>query len=88
LLRGGPARSVGGAEPGAERPVKRKIVGSDAAGGVEEERVVAVEASLEDEVYGATLRPRSFEDYVGQEQVVDNLRIAIDAAARRGENHP
>jgi Holliday junction DNA helicase RuvB len=52
---------------------------------VEEERVVGVDATLEDEVYGATLRPRSFEDYVGQEQVVDNLRIAIDAAARRSE---
>jgi Holliday junction DNA helicase RuvB len=48
-------------------------------------RIVGTDASLEDEVYGATLRPRSFEDYVGQEQLVDNLRIAIDAAARRGE---
>jgi Holliday junction DNA helicase RuvB len=65
--------------------VRKKIVGSDASGAVEEERVVGVDATLEDEVYGATLRPRSFEDYVGQEQVVDNLRIAIDAAARRSE---
>ncbi|HTD36583.1 MAG TPA: AAA family ATPase, partial [Candidatus Limnocylindrales bacterium] len=48
-------------------------------------RIVGADASLEDEVYGATLRPRTFEDYVGQEQIVDNLRIAIDAAARRGE---
>ncbi|MBV9439916.1 MAG: Holliday junction branch migration DNA helicase RuvB, partial [Candidatus Eremiobacteraeota bacterium] len=48
-------------------------------------RPVALEASLEDDVYGATLRPRSFEDYVGQVGLVDNLRIAIDAAARRGE---
>jgi holliday junction DNA helicase RuvB len=48
-------------------------------------RIVGSDASLEDEVYGATLRPRTFADYVGQEQIVDNLRIAIDAAARRGE---
>jgi Holliday junction DNA helicase RuvB len=48
-------------------------------------RIVGTDASLEDEVYGATLRPRTFADYVGQEQIVDNLRIAIDAAARRGE---
>ncbi|MBV8489261.1 MAG: Holliday junction branch migration DNA helicase RuvB [Candidatus Eremiobacteraeota bacterium] len=41
--------------------------------------------SLEDEVYGASLRPRTFDDYVGQERVVENLRIAIDAATRRGE---
>jgi Holliday junction DNA helicase RuvB len=50
-----------------------------------EGRIVGADASLEDEVYGATLRPRTFADYVGQEQIVDNLRIAIDAAARRSE---
>jgi Holliday junction DNA helicase RuvB len=41
--------------------------------------------SLEDEVYGASLRPRSFDEYVGQQRVVENLRIAIDAARKRGE---
>ena len=41
--------------------------------------------TLEDELYGASLRPRSFDEYVGQERVVENLRIAIDAAKRRGE---
>jgi Holliday junction DNA helicase RuvB len=50
-----------------------------------EPRIVGGEATLEDEVYGATLRPRTFEDYVGQAQVVENLRIAIDAARRRDE---
>ena len=49
------------------------------------ERIVDPVDTLEDEVYGASLRPRSFEDYVGQERVVENLRIAIDAAKRRGE---
>jgi len=70
--------------------VRKKIVGpGDAAPDAAEDegraRIVGADASLEDEVYGATLRPRSFADYVGQEQIVDNLRIAIDAAARRGE---
>ncbi|MDE2482357.1 MAG: Holliday junction branch migration DNA helicase RuvB [bacterium] len=49
------------------------------------ERIVSAEDTLEDEVYGASLRPRRFDEYVGQERVVENLRIAIDAAARRGE---
>jgi holliday junction DNA helicase RuvB len=49
------------------------------------ERVVGADGTLEDEVYGASLRPRTFTDYVGQESVVENLRIAIDAAKRRGE---
>ncbi len=48
-------------------------------------RIVDPQDSLEDEVYGASLRPRSFEEYVGQERVIENLRIAIDAAKRRGE---
>jgi Holliday junction DNA helicase RuvB len=50
-----------------------------------ENRVVDPGDSLEDEVYGASLRPRSFEEYVGQKNVVENLRIAIDAAKKRGE---
>lgn len=31
------------------------------------------------------LRPRSFEDFVGQDRAVDNLRVAIGAALARGE---
>lgn len=66
--------------------VRKKIVGGAPAGGdAAGERVVGGDPSLEDAVYGATLRPRSFDDYVGQRQIVDNLRIAIDAAKRRGE---
>ncbi|MFN2461235.1 MAG: Holliday junction branch migration DNA helicase RuvB [Candidatus Velthaea sp.] len=67
--------------------IRKKIVGPEDAGGGDERspRVVAADAALEDDVYGATLRPHTFGDYVGQAQVVDNLRIAIDAAKRRGE---
>jgi holliday junction DNA helicase RuvB len=32
-----------------------------------------------------SLRPRSFDEFVGQERVVDNLRIALRAARERGE---
>ena len=49
------------------------------------DRLLSAQETLEDEVYGASLRPRSFEDYVGQHRVVDNLRIAIEAARGRGE---
>jgi Holliday junction DNA helicase RuvB len=61
---------------------RRRIVLS---GEPDPDRVVAPEAALEDEVIGASLRPRSFDEYVGQTTVVDNLKIAIDAARRRGE---
>jgi holliday junction DNA helicase RuvB len=49
------------------------------------ERVIDPQESLEDELYGASLRPRSFEEYIGQQTVVENLRIAIEAARGRGE---
>jgi Holliday junction DNA helicase RuvB len=32
-----------------------------------------------------TLRPQSFNDYIGQERLKKNLRLAIDAAKKRGE---
>ncbi len=51
----------------------------------ESSRLLDPVAALEDEVLGAGLRPRRFDEYVGQEQVVENLRIAIDAAQRRDE---
>jgi holliday junction DNA helicase RuvB len=65
-------------EAGSKR---RRVLGPE-----DTDRIVAPEAAaLEEEVLGATLRPRSFDEYVGQTTVVDNLKIAIDAARRRGE---
>ena len=32
-----------------------------------------------------SLRPQSFAEYVGQERLKRNLRLAIDAAKKRGE---
>ena len=34
--------------------------------------------------YHRALRPRSFDEYVGQRQVIDNLRISVQAARRGG----
>jgi Holliday junction DNA helicase RuvB len=50
-----------------------------------EPRLVAPEESVDETTMGSALRPRSFDEYVGQTAVVDNLKIAIDAAKRRGE---
>lgn len=38
-----------------------------------------------DDALDAALRPRSFEEYIGQHKVVDNLRVFVEAARRRGE---
>ncbi|MFY9884494.1 MAG: Holliday junction branch migration DNA helicase RuvB [Candidatus Cybelea sp.] len=74
----------------SEASARRRLLGPadvslDPAGAQEHERVVDPGDTLEDEVYGASLRPRSFDEYVGQERVVENLRISIDAAKLRDE---
>ncbi len=58
----------------------KKLLGPEDA-----KRVIDPNVALEDEVYGASLRPRSFDEYVGQSIVVENLKIAIDAARKRSE---
>jgi len=64
-----------------ETSVRRKLLGPE-----DVERLVSPENSaVEEEVVGVTLRPRSFDEYVGQATLVENLKIAIDAAKRRNE---
>ncbi len=40
---------------------------------------------LEEEAFEVTLRPRKFDEYIGQAEAKDNLKICIEAAKRRGE---
>lgn len=39
----------------------------------------------EDEVLDSSLRPKGWNDYIGQQQVTNNLKIIIEAAQKRGE---
>ncbi len=39
----------------------------------------------DEQIIEVTLRPQSFEDYVGQERLKKNLKLGIDAAKKRGE---
>jgi len=48
-------------------------------------RTITPEKRDDDSQYDATLRPRSFDDYIGQEKIKGNLRLFIDAAKGRGE---
>src|SRR6478752_2946068 len=75
-------RSTASEPPMSDDALKRLYGPGDA---VDPERVIDPVDSLEDEVYGASLRPRSFDEYVGQTTVVDNLKIAIEAAKQRKE---
>jgi Holliday junction DNA helicase RuvB len=48
-------------------------------------RLVSARPVEEDAGYDQSLRPRTFDEYVGQPQVVNNLRVAIEAAKSRGD---
>jgi Holliday junction DNA helicase RuvB len=50
------------------------------------ERIVEVEKFTVENAYETSLRPVSWEDYVGQEQIKKNLQIFIKAAKKRGES--
>ena len=51
----------------------------------EEEEILSSERAPEDERLDATLRPRNFSEYVGQERIKENLKVFIEAARGRGE---
>ncbi len=50
-----------------------------------EERIISREKFGEDKSLEKNLRPLSFDDYVGQEKIKENLDIFIQAALERGE---
>ncbi|HVC39765.1 MAG TPA: Holliday junction branch migration DNA helicase RuvB [Candidatus Dormibacteraeota bacterium] len=53
--------------------------------GVNEERVLASDAITDEPEIDRQLRPRRLDDFVGQQQVREQLEILIDAARSRGE---
>ena len=48
-------------------------------------RLVSARPTDDDLGFDQSLRPRTLDEYVGQPQVVANLRVAIEAARSRGE---
>ena len=53
--------------------------------GVEIARITSGKPSTEDKPLDTSLRPRRFDDFIGQTKAKDNLKIAIEAAKGRGE---
>src|SRR4026208_1174239 len=50
-----------------------------------DDRLVTGARGDDDAHYEAGLRPRSLNDYIGQDRVRDNLQVSITAARQRGE---
>lgn len=49
------------------------------------ERIVEIEKISFENEYEKSLRPSSFEDYIGQEKIKKNLQVFIQAAQKRSE---
>ncbi len=49
------------------------------------ERAISPQKNDDDFQFDATLRPRTLDDYIGQEKIRDNLRLFIEAARGRNE---
>lgn len=52
----------------------------------QDDRIVTTSYSPEDSDTDTSLRPKTLEEYIGQEKVKENLRIYINAAKLRGES--
>ncbi|HEY2433849.1 MAG TPA: Holliday junction branch migration DNA helicase RuvB [Vicinamibacterales bacterium] len=50
-----------------------------------EDRVISASAVDDDVQYDASLRPRTLDEYIGQDRVREQLHVAITAAKQRGE---
>ncbi len=51
-----------------------------------ENRIVSTSFSVEDSDIDVSLRPKTLDDYIGQQKVKENLKVYIDAAKLRGES--
>src|SRR4029079_19235972 len=58
--------------------------GRGAQGGMSDERVTTAVVVPEDEEFDGSLRPRSLDEFVGQERIKEQLRIVLEAAEGRG----
>ncbi len=50
-----------------------------------DERIIAAGATFEDDAVEASIRPRSLDEYLGQQPVREQMKIFIEAAKGRGE---
>ncbi len=64
---------------------KEDLFESDAASAPRPQRSVTAELTADDLDVDRSLRPRTLDDYCGQERVRENLRVLIQAAKDRGE---
>ncbi len=51
----------------------------------ERKPLLLTEEAEEDRIFGISLRPQKMEEFIGQKELVENLKVALQAAAKRKE---
>lgn len=69
---------------GQGRVIKHMHTGSQLKRGVKDSKLTE-NNPLDDQVLDQTLRPRTFGEYIGQNNIKENLRVVIGAAKKRNE---
>jgi Holliday junction DNA helicase RuvB len=82
----------GDRDDGERRDATRPVIpgparagGAAAAGGAPERMVSATGGEPREQAEDAALRPRRFDEFVGQRKLVENLAVYVQAARRRGD---
>ena len=52
---------------------------------IDESRILSTEFIKDDEDIEISLRPKSLDEYIGQEKIKDNMKVFIEAAKKRGQ---
>jgi len=63
---------------------KKHTDGPSGAGEPESPREVAPEPKGSEKAWQAALRPRTFDEYIGQRELIDNLKVSVRAAKQNG----
>lgn len=63
---------------------RKKHIDPEGAVPVEDPREIAAAAKTGEKAWQAALRPRTFDDYIGQRDLIDNLKISVRAAKQNG----
>lgn len=89
MAKTGREKIVGGSadKPATKTPRSKKVDAAPPTVSPEVERSSAINPARtsDDDRLGNALRPRRFDEYVGQNFVVDSISVAVSAASRRSE---
>src|SRR5215470_8775574 len=70
--------------PGRIHVPRKKHIDQTAEPAPEDTRELTAAERGGEKVWQAALRPRTFDDYIGQRDLIDNLKVSVSAAKQNG----